>query len=111
MANTRDFFAPAAEKAATVRSISDMIADIDATVATNPSKGHTCLWFAIQNKDGAKILYLQGDDDVTVEDDNVSIDPGVYKQWPPCASKYDLREEFIRVSADDPVFSIEVMWG
>jgi hypothetical protein len=69
------------------------------------------LWFGIQNKDAAKSLYLQDDNDDTVEDDNIEIAPGVYKAWPPCRAKYDLREEFIRVSSDDPIFSIEIMWG
>jgi hypothetical protein len=111
VSNTRDFFAPAAEKAATVRSIYTMILAEDATVGTNPAKGPTCKWFAIQNKDGSKSLYLQSDNDATVENDNTEIAPGVYKQWPWGDTKYDLRDEFIRVSADDPVFSIEIMWG
>ena len=106
MANTRDIISPPTEKAATVRSIATMLG----TTITD-AKGFTCLWFGIQNKDAAKILYVQDDNDATVANDNVEIAAGVYKAYPPCRSKYDLREEFIRVSADDPVFSIEVMWG
>lgn len=106
MANTRDIIAPAAEKAATPRSISAMLG----TTITD-AKGHCCIWFAVQNKDGAKSLYIQDDNDATAENDNIEIAPGIYRPYPSGSVKYDLREEFIRVSADDPVFSIEVMWG
>lgn len=108
MSQTLDVIAPATEKAATVRNISQMIG----TTITD-IKGHICLGFSIQNKDGAKTLHVQDDDDATVENDNEQIDAGLTYRPPGdgSAAKFDLREWFIRVSADDPVFSITVVWG
>lgn len=107
MSATLDILAPATEKMATVRSISQMVG-----TALTDIKGHICLDFSIQNKDGAKVLYVQDDDDATVANDNEQIDAGVTYR-PPGSGwvKFDLREWFVRVSADDPVFSITVVWG
>lgn len=107
--HTRTTVAPPTEKAATPRSIVSILNSIDTDIVTN--HGSLCIWFAIQNKDAAKIIYVQPDNDATADNDNVEIGPGVYRQYPPCSSKYALDEEFIRVSADDPVFSIDIMWG
>lgn len=106
MANTYDVVAAEAEKAATPRSLATIVG----TTLTD-AKGFICLRFAIQNKDAAKIVYLQDDNDATVANDNVEIGPGVTYRSSDGDSKVDLRERFIRVSADDPVFSIEVVWG
>lgn len=106
MANTYDVVAATTEKAATVRSISTIIG-----TALTDAKGHTCMAFSIQNKDGAKTLHLQDDNDETVANDNIEILPGQTYRSPTAVPKHDLREIFIRVSADDPIIAIEVYWG
>lgn len=108
MPNTHDIIESTEEKAATVRSIADIIGT---TYTDEISKGFTCLWFAIYNHDGAKTLHVQSTNTAAASSANVPIDPGTYKVWPEDGAKYALREIFIRVSADDPAFAIEIKWG
>lgn len=109
MANrTRTIVASSTEQTGTVRSLAAILIDIDADLILD--NGNTCLWYGLQNKDGAASLYLQ-DNAAAGANDNVEIEPESYYQSPVVVFKYDLRDEFVRVGANNQVFSINIMWG
>jgi hypothetical protein len=106
---TRTILASSTEQTGTVRSIAAILTDLGLNL-TPAGLGPTCLWFGLQNKDTAASLYNQSSASAGAND-NIEVGPGVYQQFPVSAAKYDLEEEFVRVGANNQVFSITVMWG
>lgn len=108
---TYTIIASATEETATVRTVADIITTADSALISD--NGPLCEWFAVQNKDAAQSLYVQSSS-ATSGNANVELNStlGQYKLFPPSdRAKYDLETHYIRVGANNQVFSIEVMWG